>query len=60
MPGEDWWTAFISPGTRMIWWPKKSCEIENIDTYRTEGFVLEGGSIHVDGEGTLLVMKNAC
>lgn len=36
---------------------KKTCEIENLDTYRTEGFVLEGGSIHVDGEGTLLVTE---
>ena len=28
---------------------QKVCEIENIDSYRTENFVLEGGSIHVDG-----------
>ena len=28
---------------------QKVCEIENVDSYRTEGFVLEGGSIHVDG-----------
>ncbi|MEA5051295.1 MAG: agmatine deiminase [Oscillospiraceae bacterium] len=36
---------------------QKLCEIENTDTYRTPGFVLEGGSIHVDGEGTLLTTK---
>jgi len=36
---------------------QKICEIENIDTYRTPGFVLEGGSIHVDGEGTLLTTE---
>ncbi|OCW98486.1 agmatine deiminase [Alishewanella sp. HH-ZS] len=28
--------------------------IEQLPRYRTEGFVLEGGAIHVDGEGTLL------
>ncbi|MDF9772881.1 agmatine/peptidylarginine deiminase, partial [Pseudomonas rhodesiae] len=31
----------------------KILEIERAPRYRTEGFVLEGGSIHVDGEGTL-------
>ena len=36
---------------------QKICEIEGIDTYRTPGFVLEGGSIHVDGEGTLLTTE---
>ena len=36
---------------------QKVCEIEGIDTYRTPGFVLEGGSIHVDGEGTALVTE---
>ena len=36
---------------------QKICEIENIDSYRTPGFVLEGGSIHVDGEGTLITTE---
>ena len=27
------------------------------DSYRTDGFVLEGGSIHVDGEGTVLTTE---
>ena len=36
---------------------QKVCEIEGVDTYRTEGFVLEGGSIHVDGEGTVLTTE---
>lgn len=36
---------------------QKVCEIENIDSYRTEGFVLEGGSIHVDGEGTVMTTE---
>lgn len=35
----------------------KMCEIEHVDRYRTDDFVLEGGSIHVDGEGTLMVTE---
>ncbi len=38
---------------------RKMCEIESIDTYRTNGFILEGGAIHVDGEGTCIVTE-AC
>lgn len=38
---------------------QKICEIANIDSYRTPDFVLEGGSIHADGEGTLLT-TNMC
>lgn len=36
---------------------QKICEIENVDTYHTENFVLEGGSFHVDGEGTVLTTE---
>ncbi|MGT2751185.1 agmatine deiminase [Streptococcus orisasini] len=36
---------------------RKVCEIENVDSYKTKDFVLEGGSIHVDGEGTVLVTE---
>ena len=36
---------------------QKVCEIEGVDSYRTEGFVLEGGSIHVDGEGTVMTTE---
>lgn len=36
---------------------RKVCENEKIDEYRTPGFVLEGGSIHVDGEGTVLTTE---
>lgn len=36
---------------------QKILEIERCDRYRTEGFVLEGGSIHVDGEGTLVTTE---
>ena len=36
---------------------QKICELEDADRYRTEGFVLEGGSIHCDGEGTVVVTE---
>ena len=36
---------------------EKICEITRTDYYRTEGFVLEGGSFHVDGEGTILTTE---
>lgn len=35
----------------------KICELAQADSYRTEGFVLEGGSFHVDGEGTVLTTE---
>jgi agmatine deiminase len=36
---------------------QKICELEGADRYRTAGFVLEGGSIHCDGEGTVVVTE---
>lgn len=36
---------------------EKVCELEGADRYRTDGFVLEGGSIHTDGEGTVVVTE---
>jgi len=33
----------------------KMCELEGVDSYRLDDFVLEGGSIHVDGEATAMV-----
>ncbi len=36
---------------------EKICELTRTDYYRTEGFVLEGGSIHTDGEGTILTTE---
>jgi len=36
----------------------KVCEIERVTRYKPNHFVLEGGSIHVDGEGTLIVTES--
>ena len=43
-----------APGDQVA---RKILEIEGCERYRTEGFVLEGGSIHVDGEGTLITTE---
>ncbi len=36
---------------------QKILELERCDRYRTIEFILEGGSIHVDGEGTLVTTE---
>jgi agmatine deiminase len=36
---------------------RKMCEINRHDFYHTDDFILEGGSIHVDGEGTLITTE---
>ena len=36
---------------------QKICEYAGVDRYRTDDFVLEGGAIHVDGEGTLITTE---
>jgi agmatine deiminase len=36
----------------------KLCDLFETDVYDAQDFVLEGGSIHVDGEGTALVTEN--
>jgi agmatine deiminase len=38
---------------------QKMCDLEHVDRYRLENFVLEGGSIHVDGQGTAITTE-AC
>lgn len=38
---------------------RKLCDLYNVDTYNARHFVCEGGSIHVDGQGTALVTE-AC
>ncbi len=38
---------------------RKLCDLFDADMYDMSGFVLEGGSIHTDGEGTLITTK-AC
>ena len=35
----------------------KMCELEGFDRYRLDDFILEGGSIHVDGEGTCITTE---
>ncbi len=36
---------------------QKVCEIENVDSYHTPDFIMEGGSFHVDGEGTVITTE---
>ena len=38
---------------------RKLCDLLDIDTYDKRDFILEGGSIHTDGEGTLMTTE-AC
>ena len=37
--------------------PRKIAEIEEVNYYKTNNFVLEGGSITVDGDGTLITTE---
>ena len=65
MRGVDW--AFNGYGGLVngIYFPwdlddaiaAKMTAIEKVDRYRVDDFVLEGGAIHTDGEGTLIVTE---
>lgn len=58
--GVDWhfnaWGGIYSPWDRDEAVAARVLEIENADRYRAS-IVLEGGSIHVDGEGTVLTTE---
>ena len=36
---------------------RKFCDLIDVDVYDRRGFILEGGSIHVDGDGTAMVTE---
>ena len=37
---------------------RKLCDLMDVDVYDNRDFILEGGSIHVDGEGTCMVTES--
>ena len=37
---------------------KKMCDLLDVDCYDQQSFILEGGSIHSDGEGTVMVTES--
>lgn len=37
---------------------RKLCDLMDVDVYNKREFILEGGSIHVDGEGTAMVTES--
>ncbi len=63
--GVDWafnaWGGFAgglyAPWNRDEQVASKVLDMERCQGYHTQGFVLEGGSIHVDGEGTLITTE---
>ena len=55
-PGAASTAASTSRGTATTGSPRKVLEVEGADRYRAP-IVLEGGSIHVDGEGTVLTTE---
>lgn len=65
MRGVDWtfnaWGGLVD-GLYFPWdkddrVAEKMTELEHVDRYRLDDFILEGGSIHVDGEGTLITTE---
>ncbi len=63
--GVDWTFNAWGGLSGGLYWPwqrddqvaRKILAMEGCLRYHTEGFVLEGGAIHVDGEGTLLTTE---
>ena len=63
--GVDWTFNAWGGLDKMMYFPwdkddlvaSKMCEMERIDRYRT-AFINEGGSIHTDGQGTLLTTES--
>ena len=63
--GVDWafnaWGGFLgglyAPWNRDEQVASKVLDMERCQRYHTQDFVLEGGSIHVDGEGTLITTE---
>lgn len=59
--GVDWefnaWGGLYSSWDQDSLVARKVLEIENLDRYCPVGFILEGGSIHTDGQGTLLTTE---
>ncbi len=55
-PGAAWTAGCISPGTRTTWSPARWPRSRASDRYRAP-LVMEGGAIHTDGQGTLLVTE---
>lgn len=65
MRGVDWtfnaWGGLVD-GLYFPWdkddrVAEKMTELEHVDRYRLDDFILEGGSIHVDGEETLITTE---
>ncbi|MGN0160949.1 MAG: agmatine deiminase [Lachnospiraceae bacterium] len=63
--GIDWgfnaWGGFVD-GLYYPWdkdnkMARKICDLYGVDVYNRRDFILEGGSIHVDGEGTAMVTE---
>ena len=59
--GVDWefnaWGGLYFPWDLDEQVAQKVLEIAGVDRYKAAGFVLEGGSIHVDGQGTLITTE---
>ena len=59
--GVDWkfnaWGGLYSPWEQDSLVAQKVVEIEKLDRYHVEDFILEGGSIHVDGQGTVITTE---